>query len=128
MKGKGRAAVFPFQYTKTKKGTKGQSLKISSLPRTYPVHQCFAFELLPRHASQVSHKFPKVFLPYSIVIAACWKCQNGTSSFVTATCRKRRETCLGSITCTSAQQTDRCCNPRSIFTWCGQPNPPGLQC
>lgn len=54
-------------------------------PRT---RQGFCFELLPWYASQVSHKFPKIFLPYSVMIAACWKCQDGTSSFITATCNK----------------------------------------
>lgn len=59
-------------------------------PPTHPQLWSVFFLALPWHAGQISHKFPKVFLSYSVVIAAGWEGQHRTTSFITATCGKYR--------------------------------------
>lgn len=43
-------------------------------------------DYLPGNSSQVSYEPAQVFRSYSVMVAPCWKCENGTSAPVFATC------------------------------------------
>lgn len=62
------------------------SLASAQMLSTAPCRTC-PFTL-PWHAGQIGHEFPKVFLSYSVMIAASGEGQDGSTSFITAPCRE----------------------------------------
>lgn len=58
---------------------------ISSVP---PPYRRFPFTL-PWHAGQIRHKFPQVFLSYSVMIASGREGQDGSASLITAPWREQ---------------------------------------